>query len=324
MTADLFVPYLIALHTLLERLGRDHALTADALLYQQRLQENIERTRRHGDNENRRSERSEIIEPLNRLCLDALGEDFNALVRQAQVRLGQDDARERPRKPFEPQTVFIPAGPFLMGSADPAAPPAEQPQHTVHLPDFCIGKYPVTVREYAAFIKDRKAHPAPAGWFNRQPPADRLNQPVTDVSWFDALAYCAWLSEQCKPRVYTLPSEAEWEKAATLSHTPARARGGARGGGQREPRGRSAGRRAAVDALVVGQPANAARFRLPLYSGDDREITDPQHLPAQAWLVHRGGSFKSRPEDLRATARGNALPDSKIAWRGFRVVMQIP
>ncbi|MBK9095136.1 MAG: hypothetical protein IPM84_20735, partial [Anaerolineae bacterium] len=91
MTADLFVPYLIALHTLLERLGRDHALTADALLYQQRLQENIERTRRHGDNENRRSERSEIIEPLNRLCLDALGEDFNALVRQAQFRLGQDD-----------------------------------------------------------------------------------------------------------------------------------------------------------------------------------------------------------------------------------------
>ena len=65
-------------------------------------------------------------------------------------------------------------------------------------------------------------------------------------------------------------------------------------------------------------------FGYPYDSGDDREITDSQHLPAQAWLVHRGGSFKSRPEDLRATARGNALPDSKIAWRGFRVVMQIP
>ncbi|MBK6431389.1 formylglycine-generating enzyme family protein [Candidatus Amarolinea dominans] len=325
MTADLFVPYLIALHTLLERLGRDHALTADALLYQQRLQENIERTRRHGDNENRRSERSEIIEPLNRLCLDALGEDFNALVRQAQVRLGQDDARERPRKPFEPQTVFIPAGPFLMGSADPAAPPAEQPQHTVHLPDFCIGKYPVTVREYAAFIKDRKAHPQPAGWFNRQPPADRLDHPVTDVSWFDALAYCAWLSEQCKPRVYTLPSEAEWEKAAALSHTPGPSAGEGPGVGGSANRVEDllGGVQQWTRSLWGSQPTQPD-YDYPYNSGDDREITDPQHLPAQARLVHRGGSFKSRPEDLRATARGNALPDSKIAWRGFRVVMQIP
>lgn len=306
MTADLFEPYLIALGILLERLGRDHALTADALLYQQRLQENIERTRRYGDNENRRSERSEIIESLNRLCRDALGVDFNTMVRQAQVRLGQDDARDRPRKPFEPQTVPIPAGPFLMGSADPAAPPAEQPQHTVHLPDFCIGTYPVTVREYAAFIKDRKAHPAPAGWFNRQPPADRLNQPVTDVSWFDALAYCAWLSEQTGRR-YTLPSEAEWERAC----------------GQDEVAAMLGGVQQWTRSLWGSQPQQPD-FGYPYDPDDGREITDPAKLPAQARLVHRGGSFKSRPEDLRATARGNALPDSKIAWRGFRVVMQIP
>jgi formylglycine-generating enzyme required for sulfatase activity len=38
-------------------------------------------------------------------------------------------------------------------------------------------------------------------------------------------------------------------------------------------------------------------------------------------LVHRGGSFKSAPADLRITARGNALPDSRIAWRGFRVAL---
>jgi formylglycine-generating enzyme required for sulfatase activity len=50
-------------------------------------------------------------------------------------------------------------------------------------------------------------------------------------------------------------------------------------------------------------------------------VVVPAKLPAQARLVHRGGSFKSRPADLRVTARGNALPDSKIAWRGFRVVM---
>ena len=41
-------------------------------------------------------------------------------------------------------------------------------------------------------------------------------------------------------------------------------------------------------------------------------------LPAQARLVHRGGSFKSTPADLRCTARGNFTPESRIAWRGFR------
>lgn len=323
MTADLFAPYLIALDTLLERLGSGHALFSDALLYQQRLQENIERTRRHGDNENRRSERSEIIEPLNHLCLDALGADFNALARQAQVRLGQDDARER-RKPFEPQTVLIPAGPFLMGSADPAAPAAEQPQHTVHLPDFCIGTYPVSVREYAAFIKDRKPYPAPPGWFNRQPPPDRLDQPVTDVSWFDALAYCAWLSEQCKPRVYTLPSEAEWEKAATLFPAPPpRAGEGPGVGGSANRVEDLLGAVQQWTRSLWGSQPQQPDFGYPYDPDDGREVTNPAKLPAQARLVHRGGSFKSRPEDLRATARGNALPNSQIAWRGFRVVLQI-
>ena len=64
-------------------------------------------------------------------------------------------------------------------------------------------------------------------------------------------------------------------------------------------------------------------FGYPYDSDDDREITDPELPPAQAWLVHRGGSFKSQPSDLRCSARGKALPDSKLAWRGFRVAMHL-
>ncbi len=120
------------------------------------------------------------------------------------------------RQNFEPETIYVPSGPFLMGSDDPDAAAAERPQHTLHLPEFRIGRRPVTVGQYAAFIKDAKAHPMPPGWFNRQPPPDLGDpggQPIVNVSWFDALAYCAWLSEQCKPRCYLLPSGAEWEKA---------------------------------------------------------------------------------------------------------------
>jgi formylglycine-generating enzyme required for sulfatase activity len=68
-----------------------------------------------------------------------------------------------------------------------------------------------------------------------------------------------------------------------------------------------------------GQPDHG----YPYDPADGRELTDPAQLPAQARLVHRGGSFKSQPVELRCSARGNALPDSRIAWRGFRVAMMI-
>lgn len=341
MIADLFAPYSIALDTLLERLGSGHALFSDALLYQQRLQENIERTRRHGDNENRRSERSEIIESLNRLCLDVLSEDFNALARQAQVKLGQDDSRDRPRKPLEPQTVLIPAGPFRMGSADPALPAAERPAHDLTLPAFRIGRAPVTVRQYAAFIKEQKAQAPPQGWFNREPPADRLEHPVTNVSWLDALAYCVWLSQQTGRR-YTLPSEAEWEKAArsddgrlypwgdTWDPTCANAASSDTTPVTAHPAGASAdgvedllGNVQEWTRSLWGSQPGQPDFGYPYDPADGREISDPAKLPAQARLVHRGGSFKSTPADLRSSARGNSPPDSKIAWRGFRVAVEV-
>src|SRR5690606_20689266 len=60
---------------------------------------------------------------------------------------------ETPPLPFEPETVAVPAGPFLMGSSD-ASP--EWRQHTVELDAFRIGKYPVTNAQYAAFVRDHR------------------------------------------------------------------------------------------------------------------------------------------------------------------------
>ena len=256
-------------------------------------------------------------------------------------------------KPFEPETIFIPRGPFLMGSDDPAAPAAERPQHTVDLPDFRIGRYPMTVRQYAAFIKDCKEQPAPRDWFNREPPAGRLDHPVTSVSWLDAIAYCDWLSQQTGRR-YTLPSEAEWEKAASWERVDweiGRLVDGQKrqypwGDEWREGCCNVAGSgTTAVTAFAAGASGNGVEdllgnvqewtrslwglqpaqpdYGYPYDPADGREIADPEKLPALARLVHRGGSYKSQPADLRCTARGNALPDSRIAWRGFRVAMVI-
>jgi formylglycine-generating enzyme required for sulfatase activity len=119
--------------------------------------------------------------------------------------------------PFEPETITIPAGPFLMGSPPgPGVPVHETPQHEVDLPHYRIGKYPVTNREYAEFLvrnykEDYK--PKQVGWLIDQLPEGKEDHPVVGVSWHDARAYCGWLSE-ATGRTYRLPTEAEWEKAA--------------------------------------------------------------------------------------------------------------
>jgi len=118
--------------------------------------------------------------------------------------------------------VWVDGGTFQMGSNDYNS---EKPIHEVKLDSFYIGKYPVTFEEYDAFCAATK----------RDKPGDekwgRNRRPVINVNWYDAVAYCNWLSEQQNlQQVYTingtniginwrangyrLPTEAEWEYAA--------------------------------------------------------------------------------------------------------------
>jgi formylglycine-generating enzyme required for sulfatase activity len=116
------------------------------------------------------------------------------------------------RLPYEPETARIPAGPFLMGSDQDA--PAEAPRHTIELPAYAIGLYPVTNEQYAHYIHTAgRAASLALLWDGNRPPDDRLTHPVTGVTWREALDYCRWLA-QTTGRPYTLPNEAQWEKAA--------------------------------------------------------------------------------------------------------------
>jgi formylglycine-generating enzyme required for sulfatase activity len=121
--------------------------------------------------------------------------------------------------------VYVPAGPFLMGSSDddPDADDDEKPQHEVTLAGYYIGRTPVTNAEYAAFIgaggyqeeeywteagwarKERDGWTEPRYWGDESRNAPQ--QPVVGVSWYEAVAYSNWLGAR-------LPTEAEWEKAA--------------------------------------------------------------------------------------------------------------
>jgi len=244
------------------------------------------------------------------------------------------------RKPFEPETVYIPAGPFCMGrDPGPGVKASETPLHEVNLPDFRIGKFPVTNRQYLEFVRHTGQTVNPeAGWDGQAPPPDRLDCPITGVTWYQALAYCEWLSQQTGRR-YILPNEAQWEKAA---------RGPAGtlfpwGNEWQDGRGNSD----PAQITPVGQfPAqneynvydmvgNAREWTLSLW-GERRSEPDPafaypwqddgRNDPTASSLVRRvfRGGAEAVCEEMTCTARGGFIPDKSGPpgkRHGFRVIL---
>jgi toxoflavin biosynthesis protein ToxD len=129
-----------------------------------------------------------------------------------------------------PMMVGIAAGPFFMGTSteqiymlfaredwaqewyDKDLFQVEQPFHEVTLPEFEIGRFPVTNQEYFQFIWE-SGYRAPRSWMGLHFPSGLETHPVVGISRKDALAYIDWLNLRYKMN-YRLPNEAEWEKAA--------------------------------------------------------------------------------------------------------------
>ncbi len=255
--------------------------------------------------------------------------------------------------PAEPLLGFveIPGGEFVLGEGKEA--------HPVELPDFYIARYPVTRAQYAAFVRDT-GHAAlaadegydnelPYAWQEGQYPPERANQPVVLVFWHDALAYCRWLTAQLRawpdtPELLarrlqagweiTLPSEAEWEKAASWEAERRRKRV--------YPWGeRVDGERANYADIGIGGtsavgcfPAGASPYGVeelsgnvwewtrshwtdyPYVPGDGREVLD-----SGARRVVRGGAFSSSGGRVRCAYRSNRDPRGRDQSQGFRVVL---
>ena len=263
--------------------------------------------------------------------------------------------------PDEPLLGFveIPAGPFQMGSdkkRDQMAFDNETPQHNFTPPAYYIARYPVTVAQFKVFVEDRKYQLQ-----NEKNLKGMDNQPVVDVTCYDAMKYCEWLTNTLRkwegtpeplatllrtgangspPWRVTLPSEAEWEKAARgtdgriypwgYNPDPNRANYSASGIGGTSavgcfPGGASEYKVEDMSGNVWewtrslwGQEWDKPDFRYPYNPLDGREklkASDSVHR------VLRGGSFNGYGRYVRCAYRGRFFPYSGVRNYGFRVVV---
>lgn len=286
-----------------------------------------------------------LATPLTETGLKPLKEELRSLLVASNVE--QIDLAEvkleQPPLPFEPETILIPAGLFLMGSpAGPDVPEYETPQHEVDLPTYGIGKFPVTNAEYEAFARATGRVVAPElGWMGQMLPPEKRNHPVAGVNWNEALAYCVWLSHETG-RNYGLPNEAQWEKAACGDNGRCYPWGDSWENGRCNYGGQDI---AAVDAFpaqnsygcydMLGnvrewtcslwgerlrQPEK--RFQYP-WQDDERNDLNANDQIRRVW---RGAAYADGQHQLRCAARGALLPNSVGAPRkrmGFRVVMKL-
>ena len=257
--------------------------------------------------------------------------------------------------------VSVGAGPFTMGSdqgIDQDAYDHELPQHTVELPAFFIAKWPVTVAQFNAFVDDELN----GGFSPSDPQCLRgiPNHPVTQITWTEAVAYCRWLTDRllesdaipaalsahlrgARPWTVTLPSEAEWEKAARGSRatmfpwgddvTRDKAHYGEPDAEQSTavgcfPAGRSelgvedlAGNVWECTRSLWGAEREFPRFTYPYrpdYTGVERE--NLQAAPEMLRVV-RGGAGELDPRQIRTAYRFWLGPHQRGRNVGFRVVL---
>jgi formylglycine-generating enzyme required for sulfatase activity len=191
----------------------------------------------------------------------------------------------------------------------------ERPVHRVWVDAFAIGVTQVTNRQYAEFVQ-ATGHPLP------ESPFVDPDQPIVAVSWFDAVAFCDWLSD-VEGRRIRLPSEAEWECAA---------RGGVEG--MRYPWGnaiptqddadgpRPVGRGESNPYGLYDLCENVHEWCGDWYAADFYRISperNPRGPESGTRRASRGGSWRHQIKVSRCAARSSIPPEFQYADYGFRI-----
>ena len=241
-------------------------------------------------------------------------------------------------RPTDNMTIrFVPGGPFLMGTDDdPDAKKDEKPQHTVILSPFWMDETEVTNDQYRLCVEAGACTP-PAKTDAYDDP-DLGNYPVVYVKWEQADAYCQWLASETGWDV-RLPTEAQWEKAA--SWDPVAGRKYRYPWGDEDPDGERLNYLGSNvgQAMPVGSyPQGASPYDLLDMAGNVWEwvadwydgkyydktdnSTDPTGPDHGRHKVMRGGSYGYGSLYVRVTRREAGDPNkAKGAGLGFRCVV---
>jgi gamma-glutamyl hercynylcysteine S-oxide synthase len=256
-----------------------------------------------------------------------------------------------------PPEVFVPGGPFTMGtSAEPWALDNERPAHQVHVDPFWIDTTPVTNGAYLEFI-DAGGYDDPRwwserGWAYRQEAnltAPRFwqydaggwtrtgfgvvepivhREPVTHVCYHEAEAYAAWAGKR-------LPTEQEWEKIARYDPESGRSRRYPWGDEDPTPQHANLGQRHLRPAQVGAYPLGQSALGVHQLIGDVWEWTSSDFHPypdfkafpyreysevffGGDYKMLRGGSFGTDKAAVRGTFRNWDHPIRRQIFVGFR------
>ncbi len=198
---------------------------------------------------------------------------------------------------------------------------------------FFISKYLITNAQYQVFLEDGGYHPkwwsfsdAARAWRTATPEAIKTGYagdwlPRTNVSWYDAVAFCHWLSEKTG-REIRLPGEAQWQRAAIGDQN------------WRYPYGMTFQVRRAntdqsritVPTPVDRYPEGASPFGVLDMSGNVFEwcltewATGKDTLEGNRNRAMRGGSFYHNEFAAQSTARSERDPGNWKYYLGFRIV----
>ncbi|MGF1525415.1 MAG: formylglycine-generating enzyme family protein, partial [Candidatus Competibacterales bacterium] len=224
-----------------------------------------------------------------------------------------------------PWLVVIPPGRFIMGSpqAEVGRRDDERPRTVTLSRPVALGRFAVTREEYNAYCR-AIGRPSP-------PESGDGRWPVTGVSWFDAVAYAHWLSEQTG-QPYRLPTEAEWEYACRAGAATA-----FWWGATASPSVAHYGQ-----SPLDGQPRVVSAFDpnpwgLHQVHGNvgewvaDNYCADPRGLPDRDPLlddggerrIFRGGGWSSPPAQLRAACRLHRRAQVADGLVGFRLAREL-
>lgn len=263
---------------------------------------------------------------------------------------------ERPRTYTETvenisfKMIYVESGSFVMGNTWNEPAEKEKPAHEVYLTDFYIAENEVTVEQFRIFVQetnyvtDAEKYGASLFWNGNQwlrrseinwqydalgnkRTAESDKHPVIHVSWYDANAYCRWLSTKTG-RKYRLPTEAEWEFAA-------------RGGNKSEKYKYSGSNKTEESAwykINSGGSTQPVAQRKPNELGiydmsgniwewcsdwfesySDASVHNPTGAATGTRKVYRGGSWYDEADMCRVSSRKSEAPAVSSNLIGFRI-----